>query len=107
MRYILVVLMIALYLLNIADYTTTIYALNNIPNTLEANPALQTPDALFRLKIVYGTILGVISIITSSLFERLRQQDPLLFIDVCYFAMLLIIFTVIFQYFWRLLAMLA
>ena len=95
MRYLLVVLMIALYLLNIADYTTTVYALNNIPNTLETNPLLQTPDAMFRLKVIYGTILGVTGTIAGFFFERFRQQDPSLIIDVCYFLLLLVILAVV------------
>jgi|Deesub1362A_J573_1020465.scaffolds.fasta_scaffold00898_15 hypothetical protein len=40
-----------LFLLNILDYLTTIYCLENIPNAYEANPWVQTPEVMFKVKI--------------------------------------------------------
>ena len=67
--------MTALLILNILDYLTTIYCLENIPNAYEANPWIQTPEAIFKFKILYGIPIGIAGILLAFLFERFRAES--------------------------------
>ncbi len=90
--------MATLYLLNLADYLTTIYALENIPIAYESNPLVQTIDAIFKAKVIYGTAIGIFGIFCSFTFERLRQHFTSKFSDACYILLLLIVSAVVFHY---------
>lgn len=57
--YILPALILILLILNIADYLTTVYALENIPITYETNPRIPNLDVAFEVKVLYGIPIGV------------------------------------------------
>jgi len=74
LKYPLSILMIAFFILNILDYLTTIYCLENIPNAYETNPWIKTPEEVFRFKILYCIPIGIAGILLALLFERLRAR---------------------------------
>ena len=85
------ILMALLFILNILDYLTTIYCLENIPNAYELNPWIKTPEAVFKFKILYGTPIGI-----AFSSERLRARIRSRFVDFWYhlwFAFVLVVFV--------------
>lgn len=66
--------MTALFILNILDYLTTIYALENIPSAYEANPWIKTPEAIFKFKVLYGIPTGIAGVLFAFLSEKLRAK---------------------------------
>jgi len=102
MRYPLSILMLALFILNILDYLTTIYCLENIPNAYEANPWIKTPDEIFRFKILYGIPVGIAGIILAFLSERLRMKfrakTNSRFVDFWYYLWLTFVLVVFIDY---------
>ena len=92
LRYPLTTLMMALFILNVIDYLTTIYCLENIPNAYEANPWIKTPDVIFRFKILYGISIGVAGILLAFSFEKLgarfRAEIESRFVDFWYYLWL-------------------
>lgn len=94
--------MALLFILNILDYPTTIYALENIPNAYETNPWIKTPDKIFKFKILYGTPVGVAGILLAFLFEELRTRYRTKveskFIDFWYYFWLVFVLAVFIDY---------
>jgi len=102
MRYPLSILMIALFILNILDYLTTIYCLENILNAYESNPWIKTPEEIFRFKILYGIPIGVAGILLALSFEKLRARFRAKiksrFIDFWYYLWLAFVLVVFIDY---------
>ena len=94
--------MTALLILNILDYLTTIYCLENIPNAYEANPWIQTPEVMFKSKILYGIPIGIAGILLAFLFERFRTRFKARiksrFVDFWYYLWLIFVLTVFVDY---------
>ena len=94
--------MTALLILNILDYLTTIYCLENIPNAYEANPWIQTPEAIFKLKILYGIPIGIAGVLLAFSFEKLRprfkEKIESRFIDFWYYLWLVFVLVVFVDY---------
>ena len=87
LRYPLSILMMALFVLNVLDYLTTIYCLENIPNAYEANPRIQTPDVILRFKILYGTPIGIAGVLIGFAFDKIRIKYRSMFVYFCYFVL--------------------
>ena len=101
-RYPLTTLFTLLFLLNILDYLTTIYCLENIPNAYETNPRIKTPEAIFRFKILYGIPIGVAGIFLAFSFEKLRarfrSEIESRFVDFWYYLWLAFVLIVFVDY---------
>lgn len=97
-KYPLTILFTLLLLLNILDYLTTIYALENIPNVIETNPRMQTYEAMFRFKILYGIPSGIAGILAGFSFDELRSKYKLMFVRFYYLIMLAVVFAVFIHY---------
>ncbi len=101
-RHPLAILMTALLILNVLDYLTTVYALENIPNAYEANPWIQTPEAIFKFKILYGTPIGIAGVLLAFSFEKLRPRFRAKiesrFVDFWYYLWLVFVLVVFVDY---------
>jgi hypothetical protein len=97
-KYPLPVLMVLFYILNLLDYATTAYCLENIPNAREMNPWLQTPDVQFRFKILYGTPVWIAYFLIGLFFERIRLKYSSMPVRFCYLVMLVAVLTLVVQY---------
>ena len=101
-KYPLTILFTLLFILNILDYLTTIYCLENIPNAYEANPWIKTPEAIFRFRILYGIPIGIAGILLAFLSEKLRTRfraeiEPK-FVDFWYYLWLAFVLIVFVDY---------
>ena len=97
-KYSLPVLMVIFYILNLLDYATTVYCLENIANAREMNPWFQTPDMVFKFKILYGTPIWVVYFFIGMFLERMRLKHSSVFVRFCYYAMLVAVVSVLIQY---------
>lgn len=98
--YILPVLILILFILNIADYLTTVYALENIPVAQESNPRVPNLDVAFKVKILYGVPFGIGQLFLGLLMERIRFRYDFAFVYFCYFLFLMPTVAVVIQYVW-------
>jgi len=97
-KYPLTILFASLFLLNVLDYLTTIYALENIPNAYEANPWIKTPEAIFKFKILYGIPIGIAGVLLAFSFERIRTKIKSRFVDFWYYLWLGFVLVVFVDY---------
>ena len=97
-KYPLATLYALLFLLNILDYLTTVYCLENIPNAYEANPWIKTPEAIFRFKILYGIPVGIAGILIGFAFDWFRMKFRSRIVYFCYFVLFAFTFAVFIHY---------
>lgn len=96
--YILPALILILLILNIADYLTTVYALENIPVAQESNPRVPNLDVAFKVKVLYGVPFGIGQLLLGLLMERMRLKYGFGFVYFCYFLFLVPTVAVVIQY---------
>ncbi len=71
----LLTLLLALAVLNLLDYLTTVYALANVPNAYEANFELADPDLMFRVKMINTNVTIVLFLRIAVTLERFKDYD--------------------------------
>lgn len=98
--YILPALILILFILNTADYLTTVYALENIPVAQESNPRVPNLDVAFKVKILYGVPFGIGQLFLALFMERMRFRYDFAFVYFCYFLFLVPTVAVVIQYVW-------
>ena len=98
LRYPLSILMMALFVLNVLDYLTTIYALESIPNAYEANAWIKTPEAIFKFKILYGIPIGIAGVLIGFAFDKIRTKIESRFVDFWYYLWLAFVLVVFVDY---------
>ncbi len=98
--YILPALILTLLILNIADYLTTVYALENIPVAHESNPRVPNLDVAFKVKVLYGVPIGIGELLLALLMEKIRFNYGFAFVYFCYFLFLVPTTAVVIQYVW-------
>jgi|GEM_PF-4086434 hypothetical protein len=93
------VFMVFFYILNLLDYSTTVYALNCIPGAYETNKWIANSEDAFRVKILHGTPIWIVYFFIGIFLERVRIKCDSMFIRFCYFLMLVPVILVVVQYF--------
>ncbi len=93
-KYPLATLYTLLFFLSVLDYLTTIYCLENVPNCYETNPWFQTPDVMFKFKILYGVPVGVAGVLVGFAFDKIRMRYRSKPVLLGYFVLFAIIFAV-------------